>query len=409
VTARILLADADAFFVAVARMEDPQGVGAEPLVIVGGAPGSRGVVCSASYETRKFGVRSGMPIARALRLCPRALCVPVPRGACSRKSHEVRAVLERYTPLVEGASIDEWYLDMRGTEALYRHEPLAETAARMRAEVLCETGLSVSFGGGTNKLIAKLAVELAKPRPGNQATGVHVVAPGEEAGFMRRFELGEIPLVGPRFRERLARHGLRTVTDVLAYDRATLCGWLGERAGAWLHDRVRGIHDGEVHAADQAKSLSREDTFAEDIANDAELERELMRLVVRATGDLRDDGLVARTITVKLRDYDFTTRQASRTLPIGVSTDRVIFGVARDLLRKLRAKRRAPARLLGVALSSLSDDPSGEQLAMFAEPDSSRETERDRAVASAVDRLRGKYGRTAVVPGRLAEKRQGAD
>src|SRR5207237_10791706 len=130
---RMLLADADAFYVAVARAVDPDGAGTAPLLIVGGSRDSRGVVCSASYETRKFGVRSAMPIARALRLCPDALCVPVPRKACEQKSLEIRGVLERFAPVVEGASIDEWYMDLSGTEAVYHHEPLASTAHRVRA------------------------------------------------------------------------------------------------------------------------------------------------------------------------------------------------------------------------------------------------------------------------------------
>src|SRR5687768_132231 len=138
---RVLLADADAFFVAVARMVDPEGAGNAPLLIVGGSRESRGVVCSASYETRKFGVRSAMPIARALRLCPDALCVPIPRKACGAKSREIRDVLERFAPMVEGASIDEWYLDLSGTEGVYHHEPLADTARRMRDAVRIETGL----------------------------------------------------------------------------------------------------------------------------------------------------------------------------------------------------------------------------------------------------------------------------
>ena len=152
---RILLADADAFFVAVARSVDPDGAGKSALLIVGGRPGSRGVVCSASYETRAFGVRSAMSIAQALRLCPDAMCVPVPRQACSDASRAIRRVLERFTPVVEGASIDEWYLDLGGTEALYHHEPLETTARRMRDAVKAETGLSLSVGGGSNKLIAK--------------------------------------------------------------------------------------------------------------------------------------------------------------------------------------------------------------------------------------------------------------
>src|SRR6476469_2168220 len=124
---RILLADADAFFVAVARMVDPEGAGKEPLLIVGGTRESRGVVCSASYEARKYGVRSAMPISRALRLCPQAMCVPVPRRACGEKSRAIRAVLDRYAPMVEGASIDEWYMDLGGTEGIYANEPLATT------------------------------------------------------------------------------------------------------------------------------------------------------------------------------------------------------------------------------------------------------------------------------------------
>src|SRR5881397_1601282 len=193
---RILLADADAFFVGVARLVDPDGAGKAPLLIVGGTRESRGVVCSASYETRKFGVRSAMSIAQALRLCPDAVCVPVPRKACSEKHREIRAVLERHAPAVEGASIDEWYLDLGGTEALYHNESLAVTAARIRRDVIRESGISVSFGGGTSKLIAKLAVEHAKPRPDNNATGVHVVPAGAEMQFMREIKLAEIPLIG---------------------------------------------------------------------------------------------------------------------------------------------------------------------------------------------------------------------
>ena len=401
---RILLADADAFFVAVARMVDPEGAGKAPLLIVGGSRESRGVVCSASYETRKFGVRSAMSIAQALRLCPQAMCVPVPRRACGVKSREIRAVLERFAPVVEGASIDEWYMDLGGTEGLYAGETLANTAKRIRTAVQAETGLSASIGGGTAKLIAKLAVERAKPKPGTGATGVLVVEPGDEADFLRGFSLAELPLVGPRFQERLATLGMRTVPDVLQYDLPTLVRWLGEREARWLYGRVRGIDHGEVERHAEAKSISRDETFAVDLSEDAELQRELLALVTRAASDLRGDGLTARTITVKLRDRDFTTRSAARTLPQGVIADRVIFGVARGLLRKLRATRRVPARLIGVALSSLSVDPQADQLALFERADEASETDRDRALARAVDRVRAKYGARGIVPGGLHDR-----
>jgi DNA polymerase-4 len=401
---RILLADADAFFVAVARMVDPDGAGKEPLLIVGGTRESRGVVCSASYEARKYGVRSAMPIARALRLCPQAMCVPVPRKACGEMSRKIRAVLERFSPVVEGASIDEWYMDLGGTEGIYHHEALAVTAQRIRDAVTAETKLSVSIGGGTTKLVAKLAVERAKPKPGTGATGVHVVAAGGEGPFLETFELAEIPLIGPRFQERLAKLGMRRVTDVLPYDVPTLSQWLGEREASWLYDRVRGIDRGVVEGHGEAKSISRDETFGADINDDDELARELLALVTRACTDLRADGMTARTITVRIRDFDFKTRQAGRTLVAPVMSDRVIFAAARTLLAKLRRARRVPARLIGVGLSSLAADATADQLTLFELRDPrTEETDRDRILARTIDRVRAKFGAKGILPARLVD------
>jgi DNA polymerase IV len=402
---RVLLADADAFFVAVARMIDPEGAGKEPLLIVGGTRESRGVVCSASYEVRKYGVRSAMPIARALRLCPQAMCVPVPRRACSEKSRQIRAVLDQFAPIVEGASIDEWYLDLGGTERLYGYEPLAVTAARIRERVTEATSLSVSIGGGTTKLVAKLAVERAKPKPGSGATGVHIVGPGDEGAFLATFDLADIPMIGPRFQERLAKLGMRRAADVLQYDVDTLTQWLGPREAAWLHDRVRGIDPSEVEAhGGDAKSISRDETFSVDLDTDEELARELLALVTRASSDLRGDGLTARTITVRIRDHDFKTRQASRTLDAPVISDRVILEVARRLLSKLRRARGVPARLLGVSLSSLAVDATADQLTLFERRDSEiAETDRDRVIARTIDRVRAKFGEKGIFPAGLAD------
>lgn len=401
---RILLADADAFFVAVARMVDPDGAGKEPLLIVGGTRESRGVVCSASYEARRFGVRSAMSIAQALRLCPNAMCVPVPRRACGERSRAIRAVLERFAPVVEGASIDEWYMDLGGTEALYGNEPLAATAARIRAAVAAETSMMVSIGGGTSKLVAKLAVERAKPKPGTGATGVYVVPEGEEGSFLATLDLADIPMIGPRFQERLARLGMRTVRDVLQYEQLALENWLGARAGAWLYNRVRGIDSGVVEGHGEAKSISRDDTFPRDINDDDQLARELLALVTRAARDLRGDGLMARTVTVRIRDHDFKTRQASRTLSEPVMSDRVIFAAARGLLGKLRAARRVPARLLGVGLSSLHADSAADQLMLFEAGDErADETERDRRLARTIDQVRARFGDKGILPARLLD------
>ena len=394
---RILLADADAFFVAVARMADPDGAGRAPLLIVGGKPGSRGVVCSASYETRAYGVRSAMPIAQALRLCPDALCVPVPRQACSATSRAVGAVLQRFTPVVQAASIDEWYLDLSGTEALYAPETLDQTAARIRATVRQETGIWLSIGGGPSKLIAKLAAERAKPRPETGGTGVRIVAPGEEGAFLTGFALAELPGVGPKLQEKLAALGLRRVDDVLPHERATLARWLGRRQGDWLWARVRGVHDAPVEGRAPAKQVSRETTFERDVADAAALGRTLRGLCGKVAAELRRDRLSARTVTVKVKDADFTTRHASQTVPEPLESDRAVATLALELLTKLRAARPTPSRLVGVALSGLAPARDAEQLGLFGVPAGATvERVEDRAVSRAVDRVRERFGSESI-------------
>ena len=403
-TRRILLVDADAFYVSVARVVDPQGAGKARLLIVGGSAERRGVVMSASYEARAYGVRSAMPMARALRLCPGATVAPVPWEACGEKSRAIREVLRRFTPTVEQASSDEFYVDMTGTEGLYRGEPLGGIASRMRDDVLNETALTVSIGGGTSKLVAKLAAGLAKPQPGTGATGVHIVAPETEVEFMRQFALADIPFIGPKSQERLAKLGLRGVEDVLRRDRETLVRWLGEREGKWLYDRVRGIDEGLVEPNREAKSVSRDETFATDIAQDEPLEAKLLALADRAAADIRESGLLARTVTVKLRDADFTTRQASRTLPEPVQSDRAVYSVARELLARLRRARRVPARLLGVSLSQLVRPDAAEQLSLLGPATTGIETERDRVIARVMDEVREKFGDDKLARGRTLEE-----
>jgi DNA polymerase-4 len=395
---RILLADADAFYVAVARLIDPEGAGKEPLLVVGGSAEGRGVVTSASYETRAVGVRSGMPMAQALRLCPQLVRAPVPRSACSEKSRQIRTVLERFTPLVQPASIDEFYLDMTGTDELYGGEPLAVTAERIRSAVLEETRVAVSIGGGTSKFIAKLAAKQAKPHRGCE-TGVMVVPPGAEGAFLAQRELAEIPGIGPRLQERLAHHGLRYVKDALALEEDVLVSWLGNSTGKWLHRRIRGIDTSPVVRHSAAKSMSHEETFAADLHEDGDLERELTRLASRLAADLRSRNLRGRTVTVKLRDADFTTRQASYTLELPVDSDRPINTIARQLLRKLREQRRSGARLVGVAVSNLCDrDTPDGQLSLFRAGDGpDAKQQRDRQLTRAVDQINARFGRERIV------------
>jgi DNA polymerase IV len=391
---RILLVDCDQFFVQCARLADPDGAGGERLLLVGGSAAGRGVVTSASYETRAYGVRSGMPTATAQRLCPQARVVPVPRGLCGEKSRAVRAVLERFTPVVEPASIDEAYLDMGGTERLYHGEALADTARRMQAAVLAETEIHVSIGGGTNRLVAKLAVSRAKP------AGVFVVPPGGEAAFLAEHEIADIPGVGPVLAAELARYDLVSMADGLAVPEQQLVALLGERRGPWLFRRMRGVDETPVGGHDVARSLSRDETFARDLHDDGDIARELRVLVRRLGADLREDGLAARTITVRIRDADFRTRQASRTLDHAVETDRGIYAAARPLLARLRAERRTGARLIGVGASNLVRSVGG-QYALFEGGGDVLETERDRRLARATDALRARFGRDVIGPADL--------
>lgn len=395
-----MLVDADAFFVAVARWADPNGAGRAPYLLVGGTAEGRGIVCSASYEARAFGVKSAMPMAQALRLCPDAMCVPVPGKACRLKHREIRAVLEKFSPVVQSASIDEWYVDLAGTEAYYDYASMEDIAHRIRNAVIAETAMTVSIGGGTSKLVAKLAAERAKPKPENAANGVRIVTAGEEIKFMRLLKLADIPGIGPKTTARLAERGLQSVEDVLGLDDAGLARLIGARDAGWLAGRVRGADDGEVHRErESAKSISRDETFPVDINDDVMLEGELTELVGRGAADLRVDALKARTITVRIRDKDFTTRQASRTVDEALESDRAIFLVARELLYKLRKARRVPARLLGVSLSNFTAPPA-KQLTLFERTGGQLETTKNRDVSRAMDAVRAKFGRNAIAPGR---------
>jgi len=398
---RILLVDCDAFFVQVARLEDPEGAGKARCLIVGGTPSGRGVVTSASYEARAFGVRSAMPTAQALRLCPEATVAPVSRAAVSEKSREVRAVLERLAPVVQAASIDEFYLDLSGTERLFANETLTDTAQRFRDEVLAQTRISVSIGGGTRRVIAKLAASRAKP------AGVHIVPAGEEQHFLNELDLAKLPGIGPALVELLRKRGLVHVRDAVAVQREWLEKWLGVRRGAWLYRRVRGIDESEVDPTERRRSISAERTFFRDLNTDRELGRRLLEITTSVGGSLRRRSYRARTITVKIRDADFRTRTRSRTLPEPVESNAAIHDIAKALLQELRAGRAGPARLLGVGLTGLAPGEDERQLGLFEEPEGV-ESERDRSVSRVVDQLRDRFGREAVRPGgTLDEKNPG--
>lgn len=390
---RILLVDCDAFFVQVARLEDPEGAGKVDLLLVGGSQTGRGVVTSASYAARQFGVRSAMPTGQALRLCPDAKVVGVPRRACGRKSREIKDCLEQLAPVVQAASIDEFYLDLTGTERLFG-ETLEATAHRIREAVLEATRISVSIGGGARRMIAKLASGVAKPN------GVHIVPVGGEAEFMKRLDLAEIPGVGPALVETLRKRGLVRVEEALEIQQDWLERWFGARRGEWLYRRIRGLDSSRVDPREPRKSISSERTFFQDLNSDEDLERMLLRLCTSVTRTLRKSDLRARTITVKIRDGDFKTRSRSRTVAEPLETSAAIYGISRELLSELRNQRRTPARLLGVGLTNLGSEDDPSQFGLFEEEER-LEGPRERALGHVLDDLSERFGDRAVLPGRI--------
>jgi DNA polymerase-4 len=322
--------------------------------------------------------------------------VGVPRGACAAKSREIREALVELAPVVQPASIDEFYLDLSGTERLFA-ESLEATAWRIRKEILERTGVSVSIGGGTRRMIAKLAAGLAKP------AGVHIVAPSMELDFMRRLELSDIPGIGPALLDSLRDRGLNRVEEALEIEEHWLQAWFGDHRGSWLFRRVRGLDDSLVDPRSRRKSISSERTFFEDLDGDEDLEHQLLKQVESVGKVLRRKALRTRTITVKLRDNDFRTRSASHTVPDPIESDRAIFEVGRVLLRSLRSKRRRPARLLGVGATNLGPASDAPQLAFFEASDE-LEGERDRMLSKIMDGLRERFGDDAIVPGRMVRK-----
>jgi len=377
--------DLDAFFVEVCRQRHPELRGVE-LLVIGGRRESRGVVQSASYPARRFGVRSGMPITRAARLCPDATFFRGSFPHYREASRAVRAVLARYSPTVAMASLDEGYLDFTGTERLYPVS-LLPVAERLRGEILRDTGLDSSIGIGPNRMIAKVASDFAKPR------GVCEVRAGWEAGFVAGLPLRALPGIGPRTAERFARLGLTEVAQVQAMDEAALAHLVGEQARE-LKWRAQGNGSTGLHPDRLTRSVSRETTLSTDSTDRTRLERLLVRFVGQVAAQLRSEGLVAKTVVLKLRHADFHTVTRRTTLPTATDLDpellqpaRRLFGPAFDDARR----RRQGIRLIGVAATNLSQAAPTDLFEPAARM-------RLRDLTQAVDRVRERFGFDAVAP-----------
>jgi DNA polymerase IV len=383
--ATILHVDLDAFFAAIEQRDRPELRG-RPVAVGGGGATDRGVVSAASYEARRFGVRSAMPLRTAAALCPDLVFVPVDGHKYAAVSRQVMDVLRRFTPIVEPISIDEAFLDVAGTERL--HGSPEDVARAIKAAIRAELSLTASVGVASTKLVAKVASDLEKP------DGLVVVAEGREAAFLAPLPIGRLWGVGQRTGVALADFGVRTIGDLAALPDDLLARRFG-RLGPTLGARARGDDPSPVGAPDAAHSLGHEHTFDTDTADPDAIDRTLLALAEGVSARLRAGRVRARTVTVKVRDSGFVTATRQRTLPEPTDQTDSIWRTARDLARPLL--RGVRVRLLGVAASHLEE---AQQLSLFGAP----EDRRGRATRAA-DAIRTRYGPRAIVRGRLLTSR----
>ena len=374
----ILHVDLDAFFAAVEQRDRPDLRG-RPVVV---GIGERGVVSAASYEARAFGIHSAMPIRQARLLCPDAVFLPVDGRRYSSVSRQVMAILRRFTPQVEPISIDEAFLDVSASRALFGDGPTI--ARRIKDSVSAELQLTASVGVATAKLVAKIASDLQKP------DGLVVVPPGDEATFLAPLPISRLWGVGPKSAAALRDFGVSTIGDLAALPEDALVRRFGKH-GASLHARARGLDSDPVTDPEAAKSIGHEHTLDRDTSDPEAIESILLAMADGVSGRLRSAGVRGSTVSVKIRDASFTTITRQRTLDAPTDMTEPIWRTAVELARPEVAGKRI--RLLGVTMSGLG---AAEQMGLFEGPE-----ERRRRAVLAADAIRRRYGDRAVTRARL--------
>ena len=383
-TESILHVDMDAFFVEVERRDRPELRG-RPVVV--GGTGGRSVVAAASYEARTFGIGSAMPMVHARRLCPAAIVVPPDHGKYRTASEQVFEVFRSFAPLVEGLSLDEAFLDVSGLRRHYP-DPVAigeEIRERLRADL----GLPASVGIASNKFLAKLASEAAKP------DGIRHVPADRSLEFLHPLPVRSLWGVGEATHAALERLGVHTIGDLAEVPPAALEKHLGRAAGAHLHALAWGRDERPVVPGSAAKSVSVEQTYERDLRGHEAIEGELLRHADRLAGRLRSAGVAGRTVTLKIRFADFSTITRSVTLGSGTDVARDLYRAARDVLRKVDLGTK-PVRLVGLGATALTPATAPRQLAV------DRPAKWD-DLAGAVDEVRQRYGTGSIRPARIVE------
>lgn len=368
----ILHADMDAFFSAVEQRENPELKG--EAVIVGGVNlSNRGVVSTASYEARKFGVHSAMPVAQAKKLCPDGIYLPARHGLYEQASKEIFSILKRYTPLVEKLSIDEAFLDVQGCERLYGSA--VEIAQKIKSEVKSETDLTISVGVSINKFLAKLASDYDKP------DGLTVIKKDDVKNFMRNLDINKIWGVGDVFAAKLAEEKIYKASDIWPYSLEELQRRYG-KAGVKLFFLSRGIDKRKVKSRSEIKSVSHEETFADNISDREKLFAYLFKMSEKVSFRLHSNSLKGGTVFIKVRYADFSTYSRQKSLKVAVNSSEEIYQRAKELLTQNNLLKK-PLRLLGIGVSNLCQEGK-EQLNLFSDGE-------DR-LDKTIDELKRKYG-----------------
>jgi len=374
--------DLDAFFVAVEQVLNPDLRG-KP-VVVGGRPGSRGVVAAASYEARAFGLHSAMPLKTASRLCPQAIFIEGNYHQYRDASQSFMAILADFTPFLEPAGIDEAYLDVTGFESI--HGSIRQMAEAIKERIKSELGLCASVGIASSRIVAKVASEFSKP------DGLLEVTKGAESSFLAPLPVAKLPGIGQKTERLLEGIGIRTLGELQVLTLNALKIHFGA-SGEVLYGHARGIDRRKVEAPASARSISRETTFGTDTRDRSLLDATLRYLSERIGADLRKQGKQARCVTLKLRYADFTTITRSHTLAQTTDSDKTIFEMGAGLLDRALPQEKQPVRLIGIGVSNLVE--TGRQFNLL---DTS--TQRQEQLNKAIDRIHRKYGFTAIQTGR---------
>jgi len=382
---QVIHLDMDAFYASVEQLDQPEFKG-KP-VIVGGSS-NRGVVSAASYEARRFKIHSAMPIARAKQLCPHGIFLPVRMQRYRDISRRVFTIFQKYTPLVEPLSLDEAFLDVTSSGKLFG--TAENIAANIRQEVFNETGLTVSAGVASSKLVAKIASDINKP------DGLTVVPQGCEAQFLGPLPITRLWGVGKKTREALTLLGVQTIGDLAALSPELLEQKFGKH-GRHLHLSALGLDDRDIDTAHETKSLGHEFTFDSDLKEKNIIKRELLELAVMVAKRLRLSRLRGRTITLKVKYHDFKQITRSSSIKEPIDDSRRIYHEVLELLEKTDAGKK-PVRLLGISVSGLKATDQTGQPVLFPKLQSDPKRQQ---INKALDTIQEKYGSTAIMPGRL--------